>query len=527
MTYTKHFSTLQTNQSQPIPGSQQVKNSAGGYTYQVDCFQQLRRFLILGAAGGSYYASEKDLTVSNAQCLMECLAIDPARTVEMIAQVSEQGLAIRQDPAVFALAVCCSDKTAKPLAMAAVERVCRTGSHLLMFVSNLKHFTKMGGPVVRRGLRNWYNGKSPKDVAYQTAKYASRHAWTHRDVLRLTKPVPASEGHSRVFGWVCGKGVSSEPGYYAESPLLEGIERAKSAEKVGDIVSLIEDYNLPREVIPTKWLNQPAVWEAMLPGMPYMAMIRNLGKMTSVGLLKPFSDASKLVAERLKDGERIRKSRLHPMSIYIALRQYGMGHGSLGKLRWEPVQRILESLDSAYTQAFATVEPTGKRMLLGLDVSGSMSCQSAVSGVSCREATALMAMATVRSEEQTHTMAFTGSFASFPMSKAESLDSVVHRMGRMDFGRTDCAQPMVWALQMNIPVDVFVVYTDNETWCGAIHPTQALRKYRDKMGINAKLVVCAFTATKFSIADPADPGMLDIAGLSSDTPAVISAFAGM
>ena len=58
-----------------------------------------------------------------------------------------------------------------------------------------------------------------------------------------------------------------------------------------------------------------------------------------------------------------------------------------------------------------------------------------------------------------------------------------------NFGGTDCALPMTWALQNHVKVDIFVVYTDNETWAGGIHPIQALEQYRRKMGIPAKLVV--------------------------------------
>ncbi len=33
-------------------------------------------------------------------------------------------------------------------------------------------------------------------------------------------------------------------------------------------------------------------------------------------------------------------------------------------------------------------------------------------------------------------------------------------------GSTDCAQPMIYARQKKLEVDVFIVYTDNETWAG-------------------------------------------------------------
>ena len=58
-----------------------------------------------------------------------------------------------------------------------------------------------------------------------------------------------------------------------------------------------------------------------------------------------------------------------------------------------------------------------------------------------------------------------------------------------------------------------MVYTGSETWAGAIHPVQALREYRAKTGIAAKLVVVGMVSNGFSIADPDDGGMLDVVGL--------------
>jgi len=60
---------------------------------------------------------------------------------------------------------------------------------------------------------------------------------------------------------------------------------------------------------------------------------------------------------------------------------------------------------------------------------------------------------------------------------------------------------------------------------GKLHPSQALREYRERLGIPAKLVVVAMTATRFSIADPDDAGMLDVVGLDVSTPQLITQFA--
>ncbi len=83
---------------------------------------------------------------------------------------------------------------------------------------------------------------------------------------------------------------------------------------------------------------------------------------------------------------------------------------------------------------------------------------------------------------------------------------------------------MVKALEARMPVDVFVVLTDNETWYGRVHPFQALKDYRQKMGINAKMIVVGMTATQFSISDPSDAGSLDVVGFDSAVPQLMSQF---
>jgi 60 kDa SS-A/Ro ribonucleoprotein len=63
--YAKIFNRRATPQSQPIPGSNQIRNSGGGYSWQVDDWTRLDGFLILGAEGGAYYITERDLVKQN------------------------------------------------------------------------------------------------------------------------------------------------------------------------------------------------------------------------------------------------------------------------------------------------------------------------------------------------------------------------------------------------------------------------------------------------------------------------------
>ena len=84
---------------------------------------------------------------------------------------------------------------------------------------------------------------------------------------------------------------------------------------------------------------------------------------------------------------------------------------------------------------------------------------------------------------------------------------------------------MLYAQALERKVDPFVIYTDSETWAGDVHPAQALRDYRRTSGIDARLVVVGMVSNGFSIADRADPGMLDVVGFDTATPQLVSDFA--
>lgn len=521
--YHKHYSTKETPQSEPIPGSTQVENSTGGYTWEIDDWARLDRFLLLGASGGSYYASEQNLTVENAEAVARCIQEDGSRVVATCTGYSQAGRAAKNNPALFVLAMCAStsEERVRQQALRNLPVVARTGTHLFTFLTYVQAFRGWGRGL-REAVARWYTLKNLDDLAYQLIKYRQRGGWTHRDVLR--KAHPKSETHNALFNWVTQGEVSD-----ALPKLVDGYITAQDRTDPADIADLVHEYNLPREAIPTEFLKDKRVWEALLEKMPMTALIRNLGNLGKVGALIPGQwDTIAGIVSQLGDVERIHKARIHPINVLSALVTYSQGQGFRGSGTWKVVPQVVEALDKAFYIAFDNVEPTNKRWVLGLDVSGSMTyAMDGIPGLSCRLGAAAMAMLTARTEERHTFIAFSSQVVPFPISQNERLDDIAQRMGRLPFGRTDCAQPMLWALDNKIEADMFVVYTDNETWYGDIHPVQALQKYRRQTGIQAKLAVVGMESNGFSIADPNDAGMMDFVGFDTATPQALSQFAIM
>lgn len=546
--YTKYISHSRTPQTQPA-SPKQARNAAGGFAFVVTPWTRLERFLILGAEGGTYYASEQKLVLANARGVAACLDEDGLRAVAMIVAVSEAGRAPKQGPAIFALAMACAhphDAT-RAAALEALPRVCRTGAQLFEFLTTVQELRGWGRGL-RKAVSRWYLAKTPDALAYQVVKYRQREGFTHRDALRLAGGAmangavgPRSLEHDALLRFITtgsdGFGArtvvrSGKTSHYDAIP-VEALPRLVMAftELQGETnearaAQLITDHGLTHEMVPTTLHGSPLVWRALLEQMPMTAMLRNLGRLTTLGVLAQGSEGTALVVSRLADADRLAKARVHPLAVLVALNTYRMGHGVRGGKQWTPVPQVTAALERAFYLAFGGIPATKARTLFALDVSGSMGMGqvAGMTGITPRVGSAAMAMATMRAQRHFLMMGFSHELVPLHLHPRMSLQEVINTVSAVPMGGTDCALPMLWAARTRTPVDAFVVYTDNETWFGQVHPHQALDQYRQKMGIAAKVIVVGMTATKFSIAAPDDPSMLDVVGFDTAAPRVMADF---
>lgn len=547
--------TPQTEQAR----ADQVLNDAGGFVFQLDCFARLARFLVIGSEGGTYYVREQKLTKDNLVNVQACIVADGRKTVDMIVDISDRGAAAKNDYAIFALALACStgDETTRKYAFSKLNQVCRIGTHLFQFVEFISKM-RGWGRMLTNAIGNWYLSKTPSQLAYQVVKYQSRAiegqpAWSHDDVLRKCHAhAPEGSDIQQVFRWITEgwsvdgqgnattsfiknhseqgpkvPGVREQYSFKVSNDLriIEGYELAKHEQDPKKVAKLIQSYGLTQEMIPTHAKTSPIVWEALLEKMPLTAMIRNLGNMSKVGILGPLSSNAMKVRETLLNIDNLKKARIHPLNVLNAKVTYASGRSFKGDGTWEVNQVVNAALEDAFYLSFGAIEPTNKRFSIGQDVSGSMTMASQVNGLSCAQISAVMSMVTVRTEPYLFYGGFQAQFVDLKINKNMSLDEVTRRISNMTFGSTDASVAIRHATDNKMPVDVFAIYTDNDTYAGKIHPFEALKQYRQKMGINSKLVVVGMTSTGFTIADPKDAGMLDVVGFDIGTPNVISSFA--
>ncbi|KJH43769.1 TROVE domain protein [Dictyocaulus viviparus] len=652
--------------------SDEVCNSAGGFVFAVSDETRIRRFLILGTTGGTYYSSEKELTMENVNALIDIIEKGYGSSIlKEIYEISLAGRNAKQDPLLLALALCASSekeltmenvnalidiiekgygssilkeiyeislagRNAKqdPLLLALalcarynvcqlgaahsnneesqedfikarhnylrelhksafgiVNDVCRIPTQLFTFVkyceivsgsthSNEGKKSTGWGRLMRNTVQRWYSSKTPEQLAMHLTKYPQRGGWSHRDLFRLAHPKLKISDHPKaileyeqlyhfaVKGELkTRKRNLSKKDEELEQPaskysalqmdtemessaldLVQAVIELKSVKDETKIVEAIKKHYLVREHIPTNMLNSIIVWQALLERMPITAMVRNLGKMQSIGVLtESYID---LVTARLTDHDELKCGRIHPIQvstyfrgkisselhrrnqyfnliwqILMAKSVYESGHGFRGSLTWVPNKKIGDALEVAFHKSFVNTSPTNKRYCFAFDVSESMLCSISDTMLSCRSASAALSLVSLKNEKIVECVGFCHELIELPYNGEWTISRIEEHMDQLDYGATDCALPMLWAKQKHKEFDVFVILTDCETWFGDVHPWQALRDYRKSSGIiDAKLIVMGMTATEFTIADPQDAGMMDIVGFDPAVPTLLHNF---
>jgi hypothetical protein len=209
--------------------------------------------------------------------------------------------------------------------------------------------------------------------------------------------------------------IAERPLQPSVNPALAGLSNYQYTEELNRIVHLINQVGLCREQLPSQLFKYRKVWEALLQskgangkgkGMPLTALIRNLGKLstTEIGIIAPaaMTPSVKDICDRITDAADIKRSRIHPYNVLVAMLTYQKGAGDKGSLTWTPNPNVVAALDKAFKLAFQNITPTGKRIKIALDVSGSMSSAFCTGSpiVSCATGSVAMMMMTLYVENQ-------------------------------------------------------------------------------------------------------------------------------
>lgn len=208
----------------------------------------------------------------------------------------------------------------------------------------------------------------------------SSHAFRFGDVLDLTHPEPVAPWQGALFKHALDRRHNREEKPSASDlPMLSfnqwfrGVVAEDGPEVLLNVESLQRAGMTWEDALSLagSGVDKGKLWEALIPTMGYMALLRNLRNFDQAGV----SDAvAANVSVRIADTEQVAKSRQFPFRFLAAYR-------NVPSLRWG------YALDRALTASMANIPTLPGRTLILIDVSGSMQApMSGKSELTCADA---------------------------------------------------------------------------------------------------------------------------------------------
>jgi hypothetical protein len=283
------------------------------------------------------------------------------------------------------------------------------------------------------------------------------------DVLELTHPTPAAAWQNALFRYAIDRRHDRPDTVPAELATITA--RAElMALPVADRRAVLAD---PRRLAAAGmtweslagWLQGPldaAAWQAVIPSIGYMALLRNLRNFDEAGVPDHVAEQ---VAARLADPAQVAASRQLPMRFLSAYR-------AAPSLRWAA------ALEKALAASLAGVPSLGGRTLVLVDRSGSMfGPVSARSQLTRADAAAVFGTALAVRAKQADLVEFGTGSAPVRFRRAESVLRVLDRFGEL--GGTNTAEAVRRHYRGH---DRVAIVTDEQAWIDArgSDPTRAV-----------------------------------------------------
>jgi len=502
---------------------QTTTSHEGGRVFVADPLVHLRRFLILGATT-TFYTSAYDVTRAADQTIRMLIAERPRDVLDQVLAVSRDRLALRSDPTLYVLALLTQspELDVKRDAVDAVSEVCRTGTDLLHWLA-YRYAGRTSNRSFRRAIQGWFTRRTVAQLALQAVKYDQRDGWSLRDALRLGKPVAPTPEHGALFDWIAhpDKRATFDTSVFTDADarrLLDGYRTLRTDDLlVDDAARVIRESRLPRESVPGPLLEHRDVWVSLVHDLPGRALLRNLGKLASLGVFRD-NAMRDLVIGKIRSATKV----CHPFEFLIARSVFERGKGVRGSLVWDVDAAVSQALAEGFGLAFGALDIYPEpRPLVGLDVSGSMTWANAGGTVlTCVDAETALALVLAYQFPNARFLAY--AHTDYPLQvHGRSYEDVRADIARVQGGGTDCAIPIRFAAA-DASVTSVVSITDSETAAngyelGRLRDIQVRRP-------DFRHAVVGLAVNEISIADPTDPRQLDFVGLDASLPRMLALF---
>ena len=436
----KNIFSTHTNYNTPVAD---YINEAGGKAYKLSDKSALAQYAVTGVFAGMYYTSAK----TQFDRVLELANKVDSKFIAKLAVYSRKQGFMKDMPA-FLCAVLAGRKDADSnrYLKSIFYNVIDNGKMLRNFVQIVRSGAvgrKSFGTSVKKLINGWFAKRSADRIFTDSIGNDPSMA----DVIKMSHPKPVGAAHEALYGYLLGKNV--------EKRNLPAI--VKSYEDFKKNPDSCDVPNVPFQFLSS--LDIPkSVWKEIARNAGWHMTRMNLNTFARHDVLRD-AEMVDLIANRLRDAEMIRKSRVFPYQLLSAY----VNATDIPK-------KISNALQDAMEISLENVPSFGDNVFILPDVSGSMSSPitgyrgTATSKVTCHQVAALFASAVLRTTPNAEVMPFECRVVPVKLNPRDSVMTNTQKLSRVGGGGTNCSAPLEKILASGQKVDTIIYISDNESW---------------------------------------------------------------
>lgn len=483
-------------------------NEAGGLAYEFTPKHALAQFAATGTLNTTFYA---DAGEQLDKILGFCESVEPEFIAKTAVFARERGY-MKDVPALLCAILSVKDKE---LLERVFPRVIDNGKMLRNFVQIMRSGTvgrKSLGTAPKRLVRAWFETRKPEQIFKQSVGQTPSFA----DILKMVHPRPKNEEYEALFGYLIGRDYKIE--------LLPDAAKAYELFKVG-LTDEVPD--VPFQMLTSLPL-ETKHWKEIARNAGLTMTRMNLNTFHRQGVLAD-KEMVKLIANRLRDAEAIKRARVFPYQLLAAYR--------MTETNREIPREITEALQDAMEIAIENVPEIAGRVYVLPDVSGSMSSpvtghrKGSTTAARCIDIAALVSAAILRKNPTAEVLPFEHSVVSkLRLNPRDSVMTNANKLASIGGGGTNCSAPLVELNRRKAAGDLLIYVSDNESWIDTNRTwnsgTETMKQWNEFRTRNPQARLVCIDIQPYSHTQAQERAdILNIGGFSDHVFEVVSEFA--
>ena len=410
--------------------------------YKLTPKHRLAQYAATGCLNSTFYAGAEEQL---AKVLELCAEVEPDFIARTALYARERGH-MKDVPALLCAVLSVRDVRLLALVFTRVIDNARMLRNFVQIVRSGAVGRKSLGTAPKRLVREWIDAR--EDKAVFTAAVGQQPSLA--DVIRMVHPKPRTPEREALYGYLVGR--QHDP---RRLPLLV---QQFEAFKAGETLDVPD---VPFQLLTALPLGR-ADWTAVARRAPWQMTRMNLNTFARHGVFDE-PGLPELVAERLRDPEKVRRARVFPYQLMTAYVAAGAGVPAV----------VREALQDAMEVATANVPQVEGKVYVLPDVSGSMHSpvtghrQGATTAVRCIDVAALVAATLLRKNPSAEVIPFESDVVEVRLNPRDSVMTNAQKLAALPAGGTNCSAPLRRLNERKAKGDLIVYVSDQESWVDA------------------------------------------------------------